>query len=85
MIHSLAGGELKEQRVINIAKVVIESTKEELLYIYDDNTIKCNDFILVPYGIVDEPTKAQVVKIINNVNSNNFPNIKRLKKIYKKL
>ena len=85
MIHSLAGGEIKEQRVINIAKVVVKSTKEELFYIYDDKTIKVNDYVLAPYGKVDEPTKAQVIKIIDNVNCNNFPNSKRLKKIYKKL
>lgn len=85
MIHSLAGGEIKEQKIVNIAKVVIENTKDELLYIYEDKSIKLNDFVLVPYGIVDEPTKAQIIKIMKDVNVNNFPNSKRLKKIYKKL
>ena len=64
---------------------MIQNTKEELFYIYEDKTIKPNDFVLVPFGMVDEPTKAQVVKIIKDVNINNFPNSKHLKKIYKKI
>ena len=85
MIHSLAGGEIKEQKIVSIAKVLIENTKEEWFYIFEDKTIKLNDFVLVPFGKIDEPTKAQVLKIIKDVNLNNFPNSKHLKKIYKKI
>lgn len=83
MIHSLAGGEIKQQKIFDIVKVKILENNEEMLFICEDKKIKINDFVLVPYGFIDEPAKAQVIEVKTNVNSNNFPLSKRLKKIYK--
>ena len=86
MIHSLAGGELRIDKVCDIAKVKILADNSMRFYICDGVDIKMNDIVLVPFGKLDELTEAQVLRVDKNVNSKNFViNFEKLKKIYKKV
>ena len=85
MIHSLAGGELKIDKVCDIAKVKILSNDEIIYCICEHCDIKIDDIVFVPYGRLDELTDAKVLRIDKNVNSKNFPiKFEKMKKIYKK-
>ncbi len=87
MIHSLAGGELKEQKVFDIAKLeFIEKKGEYFWFVSDIPNLQVGDIVLAPFGLLDEPNKAIVIKIDKNVNSQNTSiKIKNLKRIYKKI
>lgn len=86
MIHSLAGGELRIDKVCDIAKVKILNDNSIYYYICELGDINIDDIVLVPYGRLDELTQAQILRIDKNVNSKNFPiKFEKLKKIYKKI
>ena len=87
MIHSLAGGELANNKIVDIVKVEFEDNKgEHFLYLSELSNLKVGDFVLVPFGVIDEPKKAQVVEIKFAINSQNISiNLKRLKYIYGKV
>ena len=86
MIHSLAGGELKNEVIFDLAKLEFcDLPNQYFWYIVNDSSIKANDFVYAPFGILDELKKAKVIEIKINVNSKNFPiSLKKLKNIYKK-
>ena len=66
MIHSLAGGELKEKRVFDFAKVELMEgiMKGDLLwYIVDNSSVAEGDVVIVPVGRTNQKTKARVVRI----------------------
>ena len=87
MIHSLAGGELREQKVYNFVKLEFqENVGEYLWYISPFDDLNVGDYVLAPFGIVDQPQKAKVIRIDKNVNSQAAPiSPKHTKIIYKKL
>ena len=85
MIHSLAGGELKEYQISNLVYVRLEHTDEKYWYTTDIADLQVGDFVLVPFGLIDELYKAEILKVENNVRSDMFPiSFKRLKQVYKK-
>lgn len=85
MIHSLAGGELRTDKVCDIAKVEILENNTICYYICEIKDVKIGDVVLVPYGPVDELTMAKVLRIDKNMNSKNFPfKFERMKKICKR-
>ena len=64
MIHSLAGGELREKRVFDFAKVeLLEGVLKgkSLWYIVDIPEIYEGDEVLVPVGKTNQKTLARVV------------------------
>ncbi len=86
MIHSLAGGELKNEKIFNLAKLEFEDLQGQYFwYIFENIKLEQGDFVLAPFGIIDNLKPAKVIKVEYNVNSKNFTiPYKRLKKIYKK-
>lgn len=85
MIHSLAGGELKDIEIKNLVFVELEHNHDKCWYISEISNLKIGDVLLVPYGIIDELYEAKVLNIKNNVRSDMFTiSFKRLKKVYKK-
>ena len=86
MIHSLAGGELKSYEIQNLAQIQFENQDEKFWYITEIKNLKIGDFVLAPFGAIDELQKAKVIKIELGIKSQNFPiSFKKLKKIYKKV
>ena len=85
MIHSLAGGNLKEQQIVDLVKVeFIDTPNQTFWYISQIADLKVGDIVFAPFGIIDELKKAKVVKIDKNVNSQNTTlNISRLKCLQK--
>lgn len=87
MIHSLAGGELGENKVYNFAKLEFKDCKGEFFwFICPFDNIKAGDYVLAPFGKIDEPKKAKVIRVDKNVNGKSTPiSTKIAKTIYKKL
>ncbi len=87
MIHSLAGGKIKEYKIVDLAKLEFENNLGEyFLYISEIKDLKENDFVLAPFGVIDEPKKAKVIKLDKNINTQNISiKVDRLKKIFKKI
>ena len=73
MIHSLAGGKLRDSQIFDLAKVKILKDEKILFYICDNPLAKAGDITFVPYGKLNEPTQAQILRIDKNVESKNFP------------
>ena len=85
MIHSLAGGDLKDYKVSNLVYVELEEQHEKCWYISDALNINVGDFVLVPFGKIDEPKRAKVLKIIKDAREDMLSiSFKKFKKIYKK-
>ena len=72
MIHSLSGGVLSENNIVDIAKVQFE-TGEIYWYICNIENIKVGQIVLVPFGKSDKPTKAKILRIDKNVSSQTSP------------
>ena len=87
MIHSLAGGKLRDKIIVDLVKVEFEDRQGEYFwYISELKNLEKNDFVLAPFGILDEPKKAKVLDIKNDVKSDASPiRLKNAKKLYKKL
>lgn len=84
MIHSLAGGNLSEERVCDIAKVKVLSDGVELFCLCEFSDIKVGDIVSVPYGNLDNLERVEVLRIDKKVNSKNFPmNFDMMKRIQK--
>lgn len=90
MIHSLAGGDIRELKVADFAKV--EITEEginkgvKLWYITDINGLEAGDKVLVPYGVQNSLIEAKIERIDRFVNAQTSPvPMKRAKKIFKKI
>lgn len=84
MIHSMAGGVLKENQKFDFAKVKLENGQIGF-FICQDKSISVGDFVLVPFGKGDVLQKAEVLRIDKNVSEQVAPfPIKRMKKIFSK-
>lgn len=86
MIHSMAGGDIKNLRYADFAKVEIlegESVGSKFFYLSIDGVIE-GMVVLVPVGVNNVPTKAKVLRVDKNVNSQVSPvPIKRAKSVIK--
>lgn len=87
MIHSLAGGKIMEYKIVDLAKLEFEDDLGEyFLYVSEIKDLKENDFVLAPFGFIDEPKKAKVIKVEKDINTQNISvKVDRLKKIFKKI
>ena len=87
MIHSLAGGRLRTNSVFDFAKLEFESLPNQYFwYISEIDDLKPDDTVLAPFGVVDEPQKAKVIRVDKNISSTSAPvSIKRIKRIIKKI
>lgn len=81
MIHSTAGGNLKEYGYFDIAKVEYLENDEKAFVLSTNEEIKEGDIVLVAISEFEEK-EAKVIRIDKHVHEQNFPlPIKRLKKI----
>ena len=82
MIHSLAGGELRTSQIITVAKLEFEENKGQFFWYLCGNDVNVGDIVFAPFGPIDQPQKAKVIKVEKNIDSKNFPiSTKRLKRI----
>ena len=85
MIHSTAGGKLKEYGYNDIAKVEYLDTQEKAFVLCTLEDIKEGDIVAVAYANFEE-REAKVLRLDKHVHEQNFPiPIKRLKKIVRKV
>ena len=81
MIHSTAGGNLKEYGYFDIAKVEYLENGEKAFVLSTNEEIKEGDIVLVAISDIEEK-EAKVIRLDKHVHEQNFPlPIKRLKKI----
>ena len=81
MIHSTAGGNLKEYGCFDIAKVEYLENGEKAFVLSTNKEIKEGDIVLVAISDIEEK-EAKVIRLDKHVHEQNFPlPIKRLKKI----
>ena len=87
MIHSLAGGVIKDLGIYDFAKVeFVEGENQGSIgwYINPFIQLKINDIVLVPVGIGGKLVRAKVLKIERNVSEQVAPiSAKRAKEIFK--
>lgn len=86
MIHSMAGGNLKDYGVFDIAKVeLLEGDIGKVIYVVSTfKDLKEGDIVLIPDNFNIEGVKAKVLRVDKKVHEQNFPiPIKRLKTILK--
>lgn len=83
MIHSLAGGVIREKKCFDFAKVKLESG-DICWYISNIFGLKEKDKVLVPFG--KDKVKGEVLRIDKNVNEQMSPiPVKRAKEILEKI
>ncbi len=88
MIHSLAGGKLRDIEYADFVKVQIIDKDPPQIYWYTTDIIdlKIGDKVLVPYGANNILVEGVIQKIERNLNSQNAPMpIRRTKQIVKKI
>ena len=76
MIHSLAGGSLREKRVEDFALVeILDGVMKggKFWYIVKDKTITAGDKVIVPLGRLDTMQQAKVLRIDENVVEGQTP------------
>ena len=76
MIHSLAGGKIRDLAINDFAKVEIlegSETGKVFWYISTIITLKVGDIVLVPLGKSNSITRACVVKIEKNISAHTAP------------
>ena len=86
MIHSTAGGNLKDYGIFDIAKVeLLEGDIGKVIYVVSTfKDLKEGDIVLIPDNFNIEGVKAKVLRVDKKVHEQNFPiPIKRLKTILK--
>lgn len=84
MIHSLAGGVLKDKKTYNFAKVELldDYYSGVFWYISTIKNLKENDFVLVPFKNGDIKLKAKVLRVDKNVSEDCSPiSVKRAQEI----
>lgn len=89
MIHSLAGGSIRDISYLDFAKVeILEGVQKGswFWYIADIPNLKALDEVMVPLGINNQKTRGKVLRIDYGVSSQNSPvPTKRAKKIISKI
>lgn len=81
MIHSLAGGVVKESQFFDFVKVKFDDGSS-FWYINDIFDLKVGDYVLAPIGKNEILTRAEVLRIDKNINGQTSPiPLKRMKKI----
>ena len=81
MIHSTAGGNLKEYGYFDIAKVEYLENGEKAFVLSTNEEIKEGDIVSVAISELEQK-EAKVIRLDKHVHEQNFPlPIKRLKKI----
>ena len=87
MIHSLAGGVIKDLGIYDFAKVEFvegENVGSIGWYINPFIQLKVDDIVLVPVGMSVKLVRAKVIKIERNVSEQDAPlSAKRAKEIFK--
>ena len=84
MIHSLAGGVLKDKKTYDFAKVEIldDYYSGIFWYISKIKNLKENDIVLVPFKNGDIKLRAKVLRVDKNVSEDCSPiPIKRAKEV----
>lgn len=85
MIHSTAGGKLKEYGYFDIAKVEYLDTLEKAFVLSPIEDLQSDDIVVVKFSELEEK-EAKVLRVDKHVHEQNFPiPIKRLKKIVRKV
>ena len=85
MIHSTAGGKLKEYGYFDIAKVEYLDTLEKAFVLSPIEDLQSDDIVVVKFSEFEEK-EAKVLRVDKHVYEQNFPiPIKRLKKIVGKV
>ena len=85
MIHSLAGGKMRDMDIVDFAKVEIIESGEVRWYITNILGLKVGDIVKVP-TLPNNLTNAKVLKIEKNVSAQCAPiPIKRAKEIFSKV
>lgn len=85
MIHSTAGGKLKEYGYFDIAKVEYLDTLEKTFVLSPIEDLQSDDIVVVKFSEFEEK-EAKVLRVDKHVPEQNFPiPIKRLKKIVRKV
>ena len=90
MIHSLAGGEIRELKVADFAKVeIVDDVPQKGLkfwYISDINGLNAGDKVQVPLGSANALVLGVVERVDRYVNSQVSPvPMNRAKKIFRKI
>lgn len=89
MIHSLAGGEIKDIRSHTFCLVQIiggATSGAKLWYISNIFDLKCGDTVLVPLGALNKRESAIVQKIVTTTKNGITPiPLNKAKEIIKKL
>ena len=73
MIHSCAGGVVKDKKYFDFAKVEILSTGEIKWYICNLPLVVAGDEVIVPYGKDNVREKAKVLRIDRGVSEQVCP------------
>ncbi len=73
MIHSCAGGVVRDKKYFTFAKVEILSDGKLAWYISNLPLLEVGDLVVVPYGIDNKKEKAKVLKIDKNVSEQVSP------------
>ena len=85
MIHSLAGGNLRDDEIKDLALIQFQDDNNKYWYYFENIKLKIDDEVLAPIGPLDELSVARVLRVQHNVKSSNFAiSFKKLKKICKK-
>lgn len=72
MIHSMSGGVIKDNILLNFAKVQLDSG-EIFWYITNIEDLAENDLVIVPIGKTERPVRAKVLRIDKNVSIQTAP------------
>ncbi len=73
MIHSCAGGVVRDRKYFDFAKVEILSTGEVKWYICNLPLIMAGDVVIVPYGKENVREKAKVLRVDRSVSEQVSP------------
>lgn len=82
MIHSCAGGVIRDKKLFTLAKVEILSTGDIRWYISNLPLLEVDDEVIVPFGRENVETRAKVLRVDHDVSEQVTPiPARRLKEI----
>lgn len=73
MIHSCAGGVIREKKFLTLAKVEILQTKEIRWFISNLPLLEVGDEVIVPFGRENIEVRAKVLRIDKSVSEQVAP------------